>query len=156
MSHQKEEAKGSNSIFKEFYTKLQDHKSEEVRQLFERFVQKGFKPKSTREEMAKQIKEIVELMFENFSDIWKIRSKMILEGMEALVTKNLYKILRLRREAEIQENEIIEKKMKIFGSFIKPEHLDIDPNRLNPARTERAIGELQKMNKFKTPRDKMV
>lgn len=106
--------------------------------------------------MAKQIKEIVELMFENFADVWKIRSKIILEGMEALVTKNLYKILRLRREHEIQENEILEKKMKIIGSFIKPEHLDIDPKRLNHARVERAIAELQKMNKFKTPRDKMV
>jgi hypothetical protein len=51
---------------------------------------------------------------------------------------------------------MIEKKMKIIGSFIKPEHLDIDPKRLNHARIERAIGELQRMNKFKTPRDKMV
>lgn len=63
---------------------------------------------------------------------------------------------RLRRESEIKENEILEQKMKIIGSFIKPEHMDIDPQRLNHARIERAIAELQKMNKFKTPRDKMV
>ena len=63
---------------------------------------------------------------------------------------------RLRRENEIKENEILEKKMKIIGSFIKPEHLDIDSTRLNSARIERAIAELSKMNKFKTPRDKMV
>lgn len=156
MSNQKEAAKSSNSIFKEFYEKLQNPKSEEIRQLFQGFVEKGFKPRASREEMAKQIREIIELMFENFADIWKIRSKIILEGMEQLVTKNLYKILRLRRETELQENEMIEKKMKVIGSFIKPEHLDIDPKRLNHARVERAIGELQKMNKFKTPRDKMV
>jgi hypothetical protein len=98
----------------------------------------------------------VELLFENFADIWKIRSKIILEGMEALATKTLYKILKLRREVELQENEALEKKLKIFGSFILPEHFDIEQDRLNHAKVERAIGELQKMNKFKTPRDKMV
>lgn len=153
---QKEAKPNSNSIFKEFYAKLQDPKSEEIRLLFEKFVQEIFNPQASREQMAKQIAEIVDLLFENFADIWKIRSKVILEGMEALVTKNLYKVLRLRREAEIQDDEILEKKMKIIGSFIKPNHLDIDPKRLNHARVERAIGELLKMSKFKTPRDKMV
>ena len=156
MASQNSLNKSSNAVFKEFYAKLQDPKSEEIRQLFERFVQKGFKTKASREEMAQQIREIVELMFENFADVWKIRSKIILEGMEALVTKNLYKLIRLRRESEIMENEILEKKMKIIGSFIKPEHLDIDPKRLSSARIERAVSELSKMNKFKTPRDKMV
>ena len=156
MASHKELSKSSSSVFKEFYSKLQDPKSEEIRQLFERFVQKGFKTKASREEMSKQIREIVELMFENFADVWKIRSKIILEGMEALVTKNLYKLIRLRREPEILENEILEKKMKVIGSFIKPEHLDIDPKRLSSLRIERAISELTKMNKFKTPRDKMV
>ena len=77
-----------------FYAKMNDPKSEEIRVLFEQFVQKGFKPKSSRQEMSKQVKEIVELMFENFADVWKVKSKVILEGMEELVTKNLYKILR--------------------------------------------------------------
>lgn len=156
MSNQKEGKANNNSIFKEFYLKLQDPKSEEVRNLFEGFVKNIFNPSASREEMAKQISEIVDLLFENFADVWKIRSKIILEGMEQLVTKNLYKVLRLRREAEIQENEVLEKKMKIIGGFIKPEHLDIDSKRLNHAKVERAIGELQKMNKYKTPRDKMV
>lgn len=73
---------------------MNDPRSEEIRVLFEQFVQKGFNPKNSRKEMAKQVKEIVELMFENFADVWKVKSKVILEGMEELVTKNLYKILR--------------------------------------------------------------
>ena len=95
---------------------MNDPKSEEIRVLFEQFVQKGFKPKSSRKEMSKQVKEIVELMFENFADVWKVKSKVILEGMEELVTKNLYKILRYYTS---HFNSIIDYDVKMSSKTMK-------------------------------------
>ena len=62
----------------------------------------------TREEISEGVRNLIEEMFDLFSDIWAEeidgREDFFLEGIENVVSKNLFNKLWLNREEELREN----------------------------------------------------
>jgi hypothetical protein len=77
------------------------------------------------------------------------------EGLEKYVMSKLHKVFFQPDSDDAPRDELLSQRM-ILLSFIEPKHLDITGLSLEDAALQPAIQELQKLNTYKSPRDKLV
>ncbi|GER40357.1 vacuolar sorting protein 9 domain [Striga asiatica] len=78
------------------------------------------------------------------------------EGLEKYVMTKLFTRVFASIPEDVKVDEQLHEKMALIQQFIKPENLDIKPTYQNEASWLFAQKELQKINMFKAPRDKLV
>lgn len=78
------------------------------------------------------------------------------EGLEKYVMTKLYSRVFASLPEDIKVDEQLSEKMALVQQFIRPEHLDIKPPYQNETSWLLAQKELQKINMFKAPREKIV
>ncbi|KAF3789983.1 Vacuolar sorting-associated protein 9A [Nymphaea thermarum] len=78
------------------------------------------------------------------------------EGLEKYVMTKLYSRAFASVPEEVKHDEELSEKMALIQQFIRPENLDIQPNFQNETSWLLAQKELQKINMYKAPRDKLV
>lgn len=78
------------------------------------------------------------------------------EGLEKYIMTKLFPRVFASHQDDIKQDEKLHEKMSLVQQFIKPEHLDIQPTYQNESSWLLAQKELQKINIYKAPRDKLV
>ncbi|KAF7816913.1 vacuolar protein sorting-associated protein 9A-like [Senna tora] len=78
------------------------------------------------------------------------------EGLEKYVMTKLFTRLFASLPNDVKVDNQLSEKMALLQQFIQPEHLDINPTFQNEAVWLLAQQELQKINMYKAPRDKLV
>ena len=78
------------------------------------------------------------------------------EGLEKYLMTKLYNRCFGVAEEDKERDELLNQRMKALCNFIKPEHLDIPDKYRNESSWTLAQKELQKINTYKAPRDKLV
>ncbi|KAL3641792.1 Vacuolar protein sorting-associated protein 9A [Castilleja foliolosa] len=78
------------------------------------------------------------------------------EGLEKYVMTKLFSRTFASIAEDVKADEQLHEKMALIQQFIKPENLDIKPTYQNEASWLLAQKELQKINMYKAPRDKLV
>lgn len=167
--------------FQSFLKQVQDHRAEPIvkytRSFLKNFVtQRAVWTASEQEKLLKDFKTFIYSKYkdyEPFKQLNKTELRNAKEGMEKLLMGKLYQytfspLLRKRLAAtgveidsEHKEDIIQDKKFKKMTAryrFIEPHHLDInfkDPNKVKRFAKFASL-ELNKINNFKAPRDKMV
>ncbi|KAJ9166598.1 hypothetical protein P3X46_021324 [Hevea brasiliensis] len=78
------------------------------------------------------------------------------EGLEKYVMTKLFTRVFASLPDDVKVDEQLSEKMSLIQQFIRPENLDIKPTFQNEASWLLAQKELQKINMYKAPRDKLV
>ncbi|KAI3460621.1 hypothetical protein Pfo_017284 [Paulownia fortunei] len=78
------------------------------------------------------------------------------EGLEKYVMTKLFTRVFASIPEDVKADEQLHEKMALIQQFIRPENLDIKPTYQNEASWLLAQKELQKINMYKAPRDKLV
>ncbi|KAF5740277.1 vacuolar protein sorting-associated protein 9A-like [Tripterygium wilfordii] len=78
------------------------------------------------------------------------------EGLEKYVMTKLFTRVFASLPDDVKLDEQLSEKMALIQQFIRPENLDIKPNFQNETSWLLAQKELQKINMYKAPRDKLV
>ncbi|PIN06615.1 Vacuolar assembly/sorting protein VPS9 [Handroanthus impetiginosus] len=78
------------------------------------------------------------------------------EGLEKYVMTKLFTRVFASIPEDVKADEQLQEKMALIQQFIRPENLDIKPSYQNEASWLFAQKELQKINMYKAPRDKLV
>lgn len=78
------------------------------------------------------------------------------EGLEKYVMTKLFTRVFASLPDDVKHDEELSEKMALVQQFIRPENLDIKPNFQNETSWLLAQKELQKINMYKAPRDKLV
>ncbi|KAL6504559.1 Vacuolar protein sorting-associated protein 9A [Orobanche gracilis] len=78
------------------------------------------------------------------------------EGLEKYVMTKLFTRVFASIPEDVKADEQLHEKMALVQQFIRPENLDIKPTYQNEASWLLAEKELQKINMYKAPRDKLV
>lgn len=78
------------------------------------------------------------------------------EGLEKYIMTKLFPRVFATHQDDIKLDEQLHEKLSLIQHFIKPEHLDIQPTYQNETSWLLAQKELQKINIYKAPRDKLV
>ncbi|XP_047975194.1 vacuolar protein sorting-associated protein 9A-like isoform X1 [Salvia hispanica] len=78
------------------------------------------------------------------------------EGLEKYVMTKLFTRVFASIPEDVKADEQLHEKMALVQQFIRPEHLDIKPTFQNETSWLLAQKELQKINMYKAPRDKLV
>ncbi|KAL7613475.1 hypothetical protein Lser_V15G08648 [Lactuca serriola] len=78
------------------------------------------------------------------------------EGLEKYIMTKLFPRVFASHQHDIKQDENLHQKLSLLQQFIKPEHLDIQPTYQNETSWILAQKELQKINIYKAPRDKLV
>ncbi|EXB60485.1 hypothetical protein L484_014940 [Morus notabilis] len=78
------------------------------------------------------------------------------EGLEKYVMTKLFTRVFASLPDDVKHDEELSEKMALIQQFIRPENLDIKPNFQNETSWLLAQKELQKINMYKAPRDKLV
>eukprot|EP00850_Spirogloea_muscicola_P014766 SM000108S14210 [mRNA] locus=s108:223287:227396:+ [translate_table: standard] len=78
------------------------------------------------------------------------------EGLEKYLMTKLFQRAFAPTGEDLDTDRQLSERMAVLQHFIKPEHLDIPPNFYNEAAWLLAQKELQKINIYKAPRDKLV
>eukprot|EP00850_Spirogloea_muscicola_P003026 SM000012S25288 [mRNA] locus=s12:93969:98406:- [translate_table: standard] len=78
------------------------------------------------------------------------------EGLEKYLMTKLFQRAFAPTGEDLDNDRQLSERMAVLQNFIKPEHLDIPPNFYNEAAWLLAQKELQKINIYKAPRDKLV
>eukprot|EP00850_Spirogloea_muscicola_P020901 SM000230S07337 [mRNA] locus=s230:66536:71018:- [translate_table: standard] len=78
------------------------------------------------------------------------------EGLEKYLMTKLFQRAFAPTGEDLDTHRQLSERMAVLQHFIKPEHLDIPPNFYNEAAWLLAQKELQKINIYKAPRDKLV
>lgn len=78
------------------------------------------------------------------------------EGLEKYIMTKLFPRVFASHQPDIKLDEKLHEKLSLVQQFIKPEHLDIQPTYQNETSWLLAQKELQKINLYKAPRDKLV
>merc|ERR1711937_811239 len=78
------------------------------------------------------------------------------EGLEKYLLTKLYGRCFGVAEEDKERDDLLNQRMKALGNFIKPQHLDIPDKYCNESSWTLAQKELQKINTYKAPRDKLV
>ena len=105
----------------------------------------------------KQVKDFMNTLSREFQSIWKENSENYennIEAIENIVTKSLHdELINIARTSIVDKQ--IRKKLRKYAE-IKPEHLEI-PEYITSSNTYgRAIADLQRINHFKSPKDKLT
>ncbi|KAL6069034.1 Guanine nucleotide exchange factor Vps9 [Balamuthia mandrillaris] len=80
----------------------------------------------------------------------------VVEGLEKYITTKLFSCIFDGNEGDKEKDARIHKHIRRLRTFVTHEHLDIAPAFVNHPSITLAISELQKVNDFKSPRDKLV
>lgn len=78
------------------------------------------------------------------------------EGLEKYLMTKLFNHAFASLPEDAKHDQELSEKMSLVQQFIRPEHLDIQPNFQNETSWLLAQKELQKINAYKAPRDKLV
>ncbi|KAH9550887.1 hypothetical protein CY35_10G095400 [Sphagnum magellanicum] len=78
------------------------------------------------------------------------------EGLEKYLMTKLFARAFAPLPEEVEHDQRLSEKMGMLQQFIRPEHLDIPPSFQNESSWLLAQKELQKINTYKAPRDKLV
>ncbi|CAM6017689.1 unnamed protein product, partial [Sphagnum balticum] len=78
------------------------------------------------------------------------------EGLEKYLMTKLFARAFAPVPEEVEHDQRLSEKMGMLQQFIRPEHLDIPPSFQNESSWLLAQKELQKINTYKAPRDKLV
>lgn len=78
------------------------------------------------------------------------------EGLEKYLMTKLFNHAFGSLPEDAKHDQELSEKMSLVQQFIRPEHLDIQPNFQNETSWLLAQKELQKINTYKAPRDKLV
>jgi len=78
------------------------------------------------------------------------------EGLEKYLMTKLFARAFAPVHQEVEHDQRLSEKMGLLQQFIRPEHLDIPPSFQNKSSWLLAQKELQKINTYKAPRDKLV
>ncbi|XP_051122516.1 vacuolar protein sorting-associated protein 9A-like isoform X2 [Andrographis paniculata] len=78
------------------------------------------------------------------------------EGMEKYVMTKLFARVFASIPEDVKADEQLNEKMALIQQFVRPENLDIKPTYQNETSWLLAQKELQKINMYKAPRDKLV
>lgn len=78
------------------------------------------------------------------------------EGLEKYVMTKLFSRVFASLPDDVKQDEILSEKMALVQQFVRPENLDIKPTFQNETSWLLAQKELQKINMYKAPRDKLV
>ncbi|KAL1813610.1 hypothetical protein DCAR_0625973 [Daucus carota subsp. sativus] len=78
------------------------------------------------------------------------------EGLEKYVMTKLFTRVYASVPEEVNEDDLLHQKVALIQQFIRPENLDIQPIYQNETSWLLAQKELQKINMYKAPRDKLV
>ncbi|KAJ0704981.1 putative VPS9 domain, RABX5, catalytic core helical domain-containing protein [Helianthus annuus] len=92
--------------------------------------------------------------------LWAGRSEEELdsagEGLEKYIMTKLYTRVFASHPDDVKVDDELYEKLALVQQFIRPEHLDIQPTYQNETSWLLAQKELQKINLYKAPRDKLV
>ncbi|CDW91862.1 UNKNOWN [Stylonychia lemnae] len=147
------------STLHNFYQKIKDDKSLPVRKILESYFKKNnIAECQTREEQGQALQNLMTLMEAKFQDIFQETDENEIElngeGIEAIVTKNFYERI-FNTPEEHDTNKQVCESINIHQKFLKPEHLEIQENRIIAERLQRACLNLQAMGSNKLPRGKL-
>ncbi|XVE55414.1 hypothetical protein DITRI_Ditri03aG0156800 [Diplodiscus trichospermus] len=78
------------------------------------------------------------------------------EGLEKYVMTKLFNRVFASLPDDVKQDEQLSEKMSLVQQFVRPENLDIKPTFQNETSWLLAQKELQKINMYKAPRDKLV
>ncbi|KAL5992906.1 Vacuolar protein sorting-associated protein 9A [Asimina triloba] len=78
------------------------------------------------------------------------------EGLEKYVMTKLFTRAFASLPEDVKRDEQLSEKMSLLQQFVRPENLDIKPTYQNETSWLLAQKELQKINMYKAPRDKLV
>lgn len=92
--------------------------------------------------------------------LWAGRSEEELdsagEGLEKYIMTKLFTRVFASHQDDVKVDDELYEKLALVQQFIRPEHLDIQPTYQNETSWLLAQKELQKINLYKAPRDKLV
>ncbi|KAL1802140.1 hypothetical protein ACET3Z_030787 [Daucus carota] len=77
-------------------------------------------------------------------------------GLEKYVMTKLFTGVYASVPEEVNEDDLLHEKVSLIQQFIRPENLDIQPIYQNETSWLLAQNELQNINMYKAPRDKLV
>lgn len=117
---------------------------------------------SNPENDSKSVQDFMTSMEETFKDhpLWAGATLEELEsageGLEKYLMTKLYPRTFASLPEEAEHDQRVYEKMYLLQQFIRPEHLDIPPKFQNETSWLLAQKEIQKINSYKNPRDKLV
>jgi len=143
-------------FYANFVQKLQQNKSSSIRNSFVNFIKDIQKDRRDILDLVDAVNDFRENFEVQFQDIWnedEETEEQNGEAIEGLITKNLYdKLVGLY---PLQRDKTLAKLFYVY-SFIEPKHLEIPEGIITDSVLQHAITQINKIEKYKTPRDKVI
>ena len=150
----------------DFYDKLKHQKSSPIQKSIEKFIQKEF-PKYanslTLEQLGEKTQKFTTNLIIDFCKIWNIKLtyktedlyNTLCDNFEDILLKKLYPKI-FCSTGEDKRNDFIFDHLLEKYDFITPKLLDIKDEVINELYLSIAINKLSTINKYKSPKDKLI
>eukprot|EP01059_Diplonema_ambulator_P025750 TRINITY_DN4284_c0_g2_i1.p1 TRINITY_DN4284_c0_g2~~TRINITY_DN4284_c0_g2_i1.p1 ORF type:complete len:621 (+),score=230.09 TRINITY_DN4284_c0_g2_i1:44-1906(+) len=146
--------------FRDFAEKMRQPKAADLHKKLKAFVAETKNNVVPPEDMPEVVQAFLANMFNEIKQnpVWKGASEQELdfaqEGLEKYVLTKIFSKTFGTAE-DLKKDEVLEKRLASF-KFISPEHLEVRPEILDHPTWKEAVQELQKLNEYKNPRDKLI
>ena len=135
--------------------------AKEIANAVRKFVQKFMQAPPIASKHGQVVRKFLDITEQQIAihPLWKGKGggpESTQEALEKLVTSKLFKQIFCPTEEDEEKDKELSNKTARLNRFLQPKHLDIRPNFIKQEFITQAIGELCKINDFKSPRDKMV